>query len=60
MVLSVMILPPLLYKETISNDWSGMEDVYFYLGLEVYSYYLTVKDIVGKVVRLIYTGIERG
>ena len=37
-----------------------MEDVYFYLELEVYSYYLTVKDIVGKVVRLIYTGVERG
>jgi hypothetical protein len=36
-----------------------MEDVYFYLGLEVYSYYLTIGDIVGKVIRLIYTRAER-
>ena len=68
MVLSAMVLPLLLYKETILNNWLGIKDVYFYLKLEVcsylelevYNYYLTVKDIVGKVVRLIYIGAKRG
>ena len=55
MASSALVLPPPLYKETILNNWPDTEDVCFYLGLEVYGYYLTIKDIVGKAVRLIYT-----
>ena len=59
MVLSILVLPPPLYKETILNNRPGMEDVYFCLGLKVYSYCLTIKDIIGKAVKLIYTRAKR-